>query len=70
LKTCDRSRRTGPVSMRVTLSFEVAPGVLSDLLAAKILMNLLGELTADGINAARIGPHHRRLPSQRANLTP
>ena len=44
-----------PVSMRVTLSFEVAPGVLSDLLAAKILMNLLGELTADGINAARIG---------------
>jgi hypothetical protein len=41
--------------MRVTLSFEVSPGVLSDLLAAKILMSLLGGLTADGINAARIG---------------
>ncbi|MHB1535145.1 MAG: hypothetical protein ACYC1D_11185 [Acidimicrobiales bacterium] len=54
MKTCDRSRRP-PVNMSVTLSFEVAPGVLSDLLAAKLLMNLLSELTADGINATHIG---------------
>ena len=55
MKTCDRSGRTQPVSMRVTLSFDVAPGVLADHLAAKILMSLLGELTADGIKASHIG---------------
>ena len=54
MKSCDPSRRTQPLGMRVTLSFDVAPGILADLLAAKILMSLLGELTADGINASRI----------------
>jgi hypothetical protein len=54
MRACPRTPNVTPGAMQVSLTFELAPGVRSDMLICMLLNTLFAELTSAGLGASHI----------------
>ncbi len=66
MKTCPRTPRTPPQTMRVGLTFDLPPGGRSEYLVTTLLMEFFSELNRSGVEAGHIAitidGHHQPPP--------